>query len=80
MAQTVNEHEQLYISCNARGKPKPIVTWYKDGHVIQANTSGEYFVNSTLKEDAGKYYCVAENEVGNVTSSSADVNVQCEYK
>lgn len=43
-------------------------------------TSGLYFrINSTRREDAGVYYCVATNDVGSIFSDRLVFAVACKY-
>ncbi|XP_037895157.1 basement membrane-specific heparan sulfate proteoglycan core protein isoform X24 [Glossina fuscipes] len=72
--QTITAGGQAMLYCTANGIPEPIVQWRRvDGqplssrHQIQ-NEPGYIIVNDITLTDAGDYECVAENEVGKVTS------------
>jgi titin len=66
--------QNLNITCEVKGWPKPDVKWYKDkqevtSQVSRANTDfGELFATLTLKkikrDEGGAYTIIAENEVG----------------
>ncbi|XP_031564782.1 fibroblast growth factor receptor 2-like isoform X2 [Actinia tenebrosa] len=73
---TIIEGKTLNLTCAANGKPRPVITWLKDSQVVQENYTEQYVIRSTERKDDGKYYCVAENEVGKVTSGIATVDVQ----
>uniref|UniRef100_A0A1A9VWV6 Basement membrane-specific heparan sulfate proteoglycan core protein n=1 Tax=Glossina austeni TaxID=7395 RepID=A0A1A9VWV6_GLOAU len=72
--QTITAGGQAMLYCTANGIPEPRVQWRRvDGqplssrHQIQ-NEPGYIIVNDITLTDAGDYECVAENEVGKVTS------------
>ncbi|GIY25111.1 hemicentin-1 [Caerostris extrusa] len=69
----VKEGNSIVIKCPVSGHPKPIITWLKDSDVIPLQSSShitfsEGFQHLHLKHaslrDAGKYSCIAGNEVG----------------
>jgi len=73
--------QNLNISCEINGYPKPNVKWYKEkdeiiknGHGSRAVPSvGEYISRLDLehiqRNEGGKYVCTAENEVGKAEAS-----------
>ncbi|XP_078379826.1 fibroblast growth factor receptor 1-A-like isoform X2 [Oculina patagonica] len=64
---TVVEGNMLYLFCKADGYPKPLVTWSKDGKLLQSSTNDTNFITNEAKEnDAGNYECKASNSVGTV--------------
>ncbi|KAL9951754.1 hypothetical protein ACROYT_G044478, partial [Oculina patagonica] len=70
----------LTLQCKVTAaNPKPNITWYS---VTANNTVLWYGVNLTFtrisRSDAGQYYCVVGNEIGQaVTSRISTVDVQC---
>ncbi|CAH3192271.1 unnamed protein product, partial [Porites evermanni] len=55
----------LFLKCKAEGVPKPVVTWRKDGRLIQNKTDETYFKRENAsKDDEGKYECEASNSAG----------------
>ncbi|GBM98114.1 Hemicentin-1, partial [Araneus ventricosus] len=69
----VKEGDPLVIKCPVSGHPKPIITWLRDSDVIPLHSSphihfSDDFQQLHLKQaslkDAGKYSCIAGNEVG----------------
>ena len=67
---TVKEKQNVTLQCKAAGFPPPIITWYKDGQMI--NGERRQFKKRTLDikaiefEDRGIYTCTAENLLGRV--------------
>ncbi|XP_042131451.2 titin isoform X4 [Peromyscus maniculatus bairdii] len=68
-----------YFQCLVRGSPRPTVSWYKDGKLVQgsrfsAEESGigfhNLFITGLIKSDGGGYSCVATNNSGEARSSA----------
>ncbi|XP_033124237.1 neogenin-like [Anneissia japonica] len=69
-----------FLVCAVYGYPKPVISWLKDdnssvaavieGRLLETQMEGVFFVSSTVKEDAGKYTCVAENWAGRITADA----------
>ncbi|CAG7832052.1 unnamed protein product [Allacma fusca] len=85
----VKKNEPTTLNCKAEGKPDPIIEWYKDGELLNNSPSndgrriflpgGDLFflsVSDGKKEsDSGTYWCIARNQVGNVRSRNATLQV-----
>ena len=81
----------LTLTCTATARPRPNITWYKDGAElmeggqvsITSKEEGERVLESTLTvtspflDGIGSYTCTAENVV-DTASSTAEVTVYCE--
>ncbi|XP_072309375.1 protein turtle homolog A-like [Eucyclogobius newberryi] len=63
----------LSLTCVANGNPAPVITWLKDGKVIQ--TGGVLSVPVVKAESGGQYTCHASSSQGN-TSHSSRVHVK----
>ncbi|XP_012784766.2 hemicentin-2 [Ochotona princeps] len=69
MVQAVTEQE-VQLSCEASGIPRPTVTWQKEGLNIPAGTRTQVLPGGQLRilraspEDTGNYLCIAQNSVG----------------
>ena len=74
--QTVLEDTNVTMRCSATGHPVPTITWYKEGKAI---ASGETLSLNGHRNVAGKYWCSADNGVGEGVNASVDIDVQCEY-
>ncbi|KAK2580567.1 hypothetical protein KPH14_007691 [Odynerus spinipes] len=66
----LSENRTKFLQCQARGYPQPKYQWFKNGKPLSNElTSEPYFrIQSTRKEDAGVYHCVATNTVGSIFS------------
>ena len=72
-----NEGQNLQLTCEANGRPKPRVSW-KRGETVFNRTrqiSSLNFSPLTYK-DHGEYRCVAEN-AGGREEKKVKINVQC---
>ncbi|XP_073667498.1 hemicentin-1 isoform X2 [Paramisgurnus dabryanus] len=65
----LNNHISLYCETNA--VPPPVLTWYKDGHLLSSNDKvlilpgGRVLqIPRAQEDDSGRYTCVAVNEAG----------------
>lgn len=85
--QSIMTDETLKIDVEIQASPEPDVKWYKDGRQLKEgerikykHESGEIYqllVEKVNTEDSGTYSCIATNELGQQSSSSA-VTVNCE--
>ncbi|KAL9961628.1 hypothetical protein ACROYT_G030610 [Oculina patagonica] len=70
---TVKEKQNVAFPCKATGFPPPVITWYKDGQVIEEERRQFNERNLEIKEiqfeDRGIYTCTAENLLGRVQLS-----------
>ena len=71
----------MTLHCKAAGFPPPIVTWFKDGQVIEDEkrqlNKRKLEIKEIEFEDRGIYTCTAENLLGRVQLS---VNVTVKGK
>ncbi|KAH9505524.1 hypothetical protein Btru_057496, partial [Bulinus truncatus] len=76
--QHLDEGSSFTWSCHAMALPKPIYTWYKDGHLLKSDSNdGIKIYRNTLTIDKveaqkhnGMYQCEASNEFGLSRSSA----------
>ena len=87
--KTVTAGDDLTIDCLIDANPMnlSLVQWYHNGNVI--NVEDERFlggnseivslaINPLVPGDAGNYYCLAENEIGQAVSrNSVNIEVLC---
>ena len=66
----VNVGDEVSLTCSARGRPKPVITWVKDdirvtnGNRFVLQPSGDLSIKEIGKNDEGNYQCLAKNDVG----------------
>ena len=81
-SMTVKERENVTLPCKATGFPPPIITWYKDDHVVEEEkrhfNKRNFEINNIMYEDRGIYTCTAENLLGRV-QLSVNVTVKGRY-
>ena len=79
---TVREKQNVTLPCKAAGFPQPLITWYKNGHVLgerQQVKAGHLEFKEIQFEDRGMYTCTAENLLGR-DQLLVNVTVQGMYK
>jgi len=65
---TVVEGNVLYLQCEAEGYPSPLVTWKKQGKLLQSSfNETNFIIHDARNTDAGIYECKASNSVGTVS-------------
>ncbi|XP_061733052.1 protein turtle homolog A-like isoform X2 [Nerophis ophidion] len=59
----------LSLACAAVGNPLPVITWLKDGRVLQGGSGQEQVLSmpAASAQSAGRYVCHASNSEGNTT-------------
>lgn len=65
------EGSQIFMNCEVRGYPPPVITWTKDNRQLRQSRRVTLELNNTklsiyplLREDAGVFACHARNSVG----------------
>ena len=81
---TVLEGDNLQLTCEASGRPKPNITWTKEKPGNQGNTGGVQegrvlIITNINGINAGTYTCTAYNGFGKPKNRTVYVNVTCEY-
>ena len=87
---TKSEGQSVTLECEIEGKPKPTVTWLKDG--VEVNSLGDSRITASNKldtwtlnitelnrNDEGSYTCHASNSLDNKTSATAQLTVNCKF-
>lgn len=74
------QHESVTLRCPAEGRPRPAVTWFKDGHPLPVDTSSSKYEASRFSIrildlmspfDRGNYTCVVSNRLGSLNHTYA---------
>lgn len=66
----------MTLFCIAEGNPWPIVSWHKDGILLQNARDSVLSLSKATPEMSGSYTCVASNGGSSDISSTALVRVQ----
>uniref|UniRef100_A0A8C2Z597 Ig-like domain-containing protein n=1 Tax=Cyclopterus lumpus TaxID=8103 RepID=A0A8C2Z597_CYCLU len=74
------EGSSVTLSCSSDANPAANYTWYKKNQTSPHGEGDIYCFTSISSEDRGIYYCKAENQHEEITSSSLVIDVQCEYQ
>uniref|UniRef100_G1PQB8 Hemicentin 2 n=1 Tax=Myotis lucifugus TaxID=59463 RepID=G1PQB8_MYOLU len=68
--------EEVLLPCAAWGVPRPSITWQKEGLSIpegrdtQVLPSGQLRITHARPEDAGNYFCIAQNSAGSAVGKT----------
>lgn len=71
--QTLPIHSVAFLTCEASGNPKPVISWYKESTPVSAsdriNMSNPSHIEiyNLKKDDSGSYTCVASSRGGKAT-------------
>ncbi|XP_030638861.1 neural cell adhesion molecule 1a [Chanos chanos] len=78
---TADTGNSVTLACDADGYPEPIVTWTRNGVVLQSNEKyqlnedgSELVIKDVKKLDEGDYRCIAKNKAGE-KSEEVSLNV-----
>ena len=85
---TKAEGLNVSLECQIEGKPKPTVTWLKDGAEVNSTGDSRITASNNLdtwtlnisqlnRTDEGNYTCYASNSLENQTSATAQLTVNC---
>ena len=75
------EGNPLFLVCEAEGFPVPLVTWTKDGKLLQSSTSEtDFVIHDATKKDRGHYKCDASNSAGTASYTvTVEVTIKGDY-
>ena len=66
-------NDSVNVTCEAKGRPTPTVTWYVNDVIIDTKSSNrgdrrssELVINGFKPENEGVYKCVAKNSYGDL--------------
>ena len=78
---TVNETQNATADCKVvEANPTPNITIRSNSNHIIPHIGGQAKLESITRAQAGEYTCMANNRVGGAATSTAILNVNCEYK
>lgn len=87
----VNEYDNVTMECQARGRPKPYIAWFRrnsnennqttlQSQILANDTDGQLRLLNISRYQMGHYECRASNGVnGHVVSKDIELRVLCKY-
>ena len=74
-SQTIMEGNTVTFSVTATGTNPLSYQWYRDGFILQGGTNRQYTIDKVSQSDAGQYFVIVKNELGNIVSDLATLTV-----
>uniref|UniRef100_A0A3P9DL18 Ig-like domain-containing protein n=1 Tax=Maylandia zebra TaxID=106582 RepID=A0A3P9DL18_9CICH len=72
------EGSSVTLTCSSDANPAANYTWYKEDVINPLSYQNQHVFSSILPSDSGKYYCTADNDLGQKRSESRNIDVKCE--
>ncbi|KAJ7380981.1 Hemicentin-1 [Desmophyllum pertusum] len=80
---TVIEGNNITLTCNASGKPAPVITWKKAGESVLLSQGSLVTIVNVRRpgtpDNMIQYQCTASNGVGSPATATVNVTVHCKY-
>lgn len=67
--------DRVALTAQANGSPAVTLQWYRNGQALAGAAQTSYVIASLQESDAGQYYVVAKNTLGEVQSQSATMAI-----
>ena len=84
--KTTTEGDTVTLSCNTTGNPVPTISWTINGSPVDTTDNPrisfsrgkqQLTITNVSRTDSGEYRCAASNSLGNDTSNTTSLDVQC---
>nr|XP_024658446.1 B-cell receptor CD22 [Maylandia zebra] len=70
------EGSSVNLTCSSDANPAASYTWYKEDVINPLSYQNQHVFSSILPSDSGKYYCTADNDLGQNRSESRTIDVK----
>ncbi|XP_039901198.1 sialoadhesin-like [Simochromis diagramma] len=70
------EGSSVTLTCSSDANPAASYTWYKEDVINPLSYQNQHVFSSILPSDSGKYYCTADNDLGQKRSESRNIDVK----
>ncbi|XP_042077466.1 B-cell receptor CD22-like [Haplochromis burtoni] len=70
------EGSSVALTCSSDANPAASYTWYKEDVINPLSYQNQHVFSSILPSDSGKYYCTADNDLGQKRSESRNIDVK----
>ncbi|XP_063331713.1 B-cell receptor CD22-like [Pelmatolapia mariae] len=70
------EGSSVTLTCSSDANPAASYTWYKEDVINPLSYQNQHVFSSILPSDSGKYYCTADNNLGQKRSESKTIDVK----
>ena len=75
----VTEGKNVTLSCSATGNPVPSFAWIRTSTREVLSDKKEHMITAIKRNELGSYECLAWNGIGNNSTKSCTIDVQCKY-
>ncbi|XP_039901163.1 B-cell receptor CD22-like isoform X3 [Simochromis diagramma] len=72
----IAEGSSVTLTCSSDANPAASYTWYKEDVINPLSYQNQHVFSSILPSDSGKYYCTADNDLGQKRSESRNIDVK----
>ena len=73
----VTEGNNAKLHCNATGNPVPSIAWIRASTRKTVSYSEMLIIGGITRNESGKYECLAWNGIGNNSTATCIVDVNC---
>ena len=78
-SSSVTEGDNVTLSCSATGFPLPSVAWVRASTREVLSNSTMHIITAVKRNESGSYECLAWNGIGNNSTKTCTIDVQCKY-
>ena len=87
-ALTVNETDNVTLSCSALGVPEPSIVWFPSTGDISSsstmtdegiNVSSTLTISNVVRSNAGSYTCNVSNAIPSSMTRTFNISIRCKF-
>ena len=75
----VTEGDNATLNCYVTGSPAPSSAWIRASTREVLSNNKTHMITAVKRNESGSYECLAWNGIGNNSTKSCTIDVQCKY-